>query len=83
MVHRSCDCSTFWCGTFLKRHRYPPDYTWRECAGFIHPASSTVKITVNFVIEIRVMNTNAGGIVILFDAAKGDKKGMLRPYLRG
>ena len=41
----------------LKMGPYPHGYTSRECAGFKLPVTSTVKITIHFMIEIRVMST--------------------------
>ena len=41
----------------LKMEPYPQGYTSRECATLKLPVSSTVKIIINFMIEIRVMNT--------------------------
>ena len=41
----------------LRRYSYPLGYILKECAGFKLPVSSTIKITINFMIEIRVMHT--------------------------
>ena len=36
---------------------YPHGYTNRECAAFKLPVTSTVKIKINFMSEIRVMSS--------------------------